>query len=206
MRWRILGLTVLLAVWLVSCERTNYAHHSAYMADGGVKIDVCTPLPEICDGVDNDCDGLVDNDDPGVIANDVGNCGECGKICNLQNVEIHTCDNGQCGIAKCVPGFSDLNEQAADGCESDCIKTAEYDFCDGTDNDCNGIVDDGFDLQNDPNNCGACDFRCTDVYDATTYHVASFSCQTGTCRIAACEPEWWDIDGLLEASSSASGS
>ncbi len=40
--------------------------------------------PELCDGIDNDCDGAIDEDpDPAAIATDPSNCGGCGVTCLL---------------------------------------------------------------------------------------------------------------------------
>ncbi|NOY92653.1 MAG: hypothetical protein GXP55_15805 [Deltaproteobacteria bacterium] len=40
--------------------------------------------PELCDEIDNDCDGVIDEDpDPAAIAADSSNCGGCGLTCML---------------------------------------------------------------------------------------------------------------------------
>jgi hypothetical protein len=192
------GLLAVASLEVTGCETGTFERHVAYRADGGPGTDACSALDEICDGVDNDCDGLVDNDDPSLTANDVRNCGQCGRVCDLPNVDIHTCIDGECGISKCDEGYSDLNETASDGCESDCVKTLDWDPCDGEDNDCNGVVDDGYDLQSDPNNCGACGFVCADEHPEAQYHVLSFGCSGGQCAIAACSPDWYDRDGVMD--------
>jgi len=78
--------------------------------------DEIVPTVEICDGKDNDCDGAVDEDNPGG-----------GVACGI--------DTGECqrGVTKCTA--------AKLICENEIKPTAEV--CDGLDNDCNDKIDDG---------------------------------------------------------------
>lgn len=64
--------------------------------------------------------------------------------------------------------------EAADAGPGDagaCMPALEQ--CNGRDDDCDGLVDDGFDLQNDPDHCGTCDIRCTGL---------TRRCCAGECR------------------------
>jgi hypothetical protein len=82
-------------------------------------IQICNPfdgaVQEVCDGADNDCDGVVD-DDLGYKSCGVG---ECEKTVSL-------CDNGQ-----------------PDDCDP--LAGATDEECDGLDNDCDGSYDEDFD-------------------------------------------------------------
>jgi hypothetical protein len=77
------------------------------------------PSDEACDGEDNDCDGMVDEDNP-------GGGGECG-----------TGEPGVCatGLQVCRAGAFACVQQEQPGEE----------ICDGLDNDCNGATDEGRD-------------------------------------------------------------
>jgi formylglycine-generating enzyme required for sulfatase activity len=151
----------------------------------------CTPTSsstEICDGLDNDCNGAVDDNptDP-----DLGTA--CGAPCpggDLTNC-IGTC---QAGAVTCTGG--------AKVCSGGQGPTAEV--CDGLDNDCNGYVDDPFTgsspggylngdpskplYNSDPSNCGGCgpSFTCQLSHAENGCHSASFNSQ-GNCYVAACD-------------------
>ena len=89
------------------------------------------PSPEVCDGVDNDCDGEVDER----WATGSNPCGFCdsAEICDGQD---NDCD-----------GFVD--EFVANSCGECGPEPVEV--CDGIDNDCDGVVDEGV-----TNACGTC--------------------------------------------------
>lgn len=60
-----------------------------------------TPGNEICDGIDNDCDGTLDN----VICTPTANAKSAG------------CNFGNCEIESCFSGWYDANHIYSDGCE-----------------------------------------------------------------------------------------
>jgi hypothetical protein len=124
---------------------------------------------EKCDGLDNDCNGKIDDVDPSKLASDPENCGKCGNTCDFtatHQAGVCAMVSGMptCQPGACLPGFVDLDHMAANGCEYACTpSTPPTEVCDGKDNDCNGITDDGFGYPNynlDKNNCGACANVC----------------------------------------------
>ena len=107
---------------------------------------------EICDGLDNNCDGIVlptetDTDGDGYrICN--GDCDD--ENANAYPGQVEICDgaDNDCdGYFSPEEHDSDLDGQR--GCEGDCddsnqaIYSGHGEVCDGKDNDCNGQVDNG---------------------------------------------------------------
>jgi len=94
---------------------------------------------ETCDGLDNDCNGTVD--DGFDFKNDADNCGACNHRCFYPFAKA-TCVNGSCQQGACLDGFYDRDPNVP-GCETACQKTnGGVEVCDGLDNDCNGTIDD----------------------------------------------------------------
>ncbi|MCS6799256.1 MAG: MopE-related protein [Myxococcota bacterium] len=96
------------------------------------------PAPERCNGRDDDCDGMTDEDFS--LSTDVNNCGACGRACGAANA-IARCEMGSCRYT-CRTGFVDLNGDVRDGCEYAC-DFAGAEICNGRDDDCDGMTDEG---------------------------------------------------------------
>ena len=141
---------------------------------------------EACDAIDNDCDGATDE---GIdTATDLAHCGACGARCAPANAEAR-CADGACEIAACVDGFIDADGDPANGCELGCgPSNGGVEACDVIDNDCDGSIDEGFDLQRDPAHCGGCNIPCS-------LANASANCVEGACVFEACRPDFYDRNG-----------
>jgi len=100
-----------------------------------------TPATEICDGLDNDCDGQIDEGIPQQYADNDGD-----GFGDLQ-LPVPCSASGVANSADC----DDTNAAIFPGAPE---------LCDGLDNDCNGSVDDGIDLNSDSFNCGQCGIVC----------------------------------------------
>jgi hypothetical protein len=121
------------------------------------------------------------------LENDVNNCGECGRHCVLTGAEAK-CVAGKCEIAQCLEDRYDVDGSPEDGCELACDGDPMGDEeCNGEDDNCNGVKDEGFDLQTDAENCGVCGNAC-DLLHATA------KCEAGVCKIDSCEAGWFSTD------------
>lgn len=197
---RSVGLVLVCLVWVaLGCDDTTTAAPVAPRPDGGrdaqapdATIIRCVPSVEICNGVDDDCDGLVDDADDDLslaLFSDLSHCGACFAPCEAPRATL-ACQVGQCIITGCAPGFGDYNGRLEDGCETDCIVTGGgIELCDDVDNDCDGLTDEAFDLQSDSQHCGACGVVCP-VEDG-----GRSRCIEGECSPLECEPGRVDLDG-----------
>ncbi|GMV39450.1 MAG: hypothetical protein AMXMBFR64_11660 [Myxococcales bacterium] len=127
------------------------------LEDGGVHCGVpCSPSPETCNGVDDDCDGKTDEDlfDP---------CAGCGdsspEVCNGKDDD---CD-GQTdeGVTNACGGCGEVGPEVCNGLDDDCDGHVDDgvtnacggcgdvapEVCNGADDDCDGVTDEG---------CGGC--------------------------------------------------
>jgi hypothetical protein len=118
------------------------------------------PVPEICNGLDDDCDGLIDDGDPGGGA-------ACGS-------DVGVCDPG---VEHCVDG------------QIECVggRGPSAEICDGLDNDCDGVGDQGVE-------CPAGSV-CIEGTCAPPCGGGEFPCPGGqVCRNGYCVPD--DCEGV----------
>ena len=111
------------------------------MCIGGAPVCMGAVFPtfELCDALDQDCDGDPANGFD--LATDPQNCGMCGRVCTLTNA-FAKCVAGECEVAACAPGYHDVDGDPSNGCEYGTCQITGQEVCNGLDDDCNGIIDD----------------------------------------------------------------
>ena len=163
-------------------QAVNGCEYQCSPSNGGV---------EICDGLDNDCNTLID--ELFDTTSDPVNCGDCGVVCAFANAEA-ACVLSECVIGDCLVGYNDANMSDVDGCEYPCTLTnGGVEVCDLTDNDCDNVTDEGFDTTSDPANCGGCGQDCSALYPN-----AQNLCVVSMCQFGPCLPGYYDLD-MIEA-------
>jgi Notch 1 len=198
--------------------------------DGVIECEGDTPpSSELCDGLDNDCDGTDDNspiDEGDVCGTSAGTCSPGTTICMSGNLECqgetgpsseicdgydNDCDgtNDNNLIDDGSPCGSDTGEcqmgvtQCSSGslvCQGSIGSTAE--ICDGLDNDCNGTDD------NDPidvgSNCGVDTGECQSGITVCTSGSISCSGSVGPV-VEICDNLDNDCDGISDNNPSDAG-
>jgi hypothetical protein len=164
MRWGSIALTICAVAGGAACSFDPAAVSTAY--DGGAgetpdasaqavdasgSADACVPAPaEVCNGIDDTCEGDIDE------GFEVGTpCdGADGDLCNEGLV---VCD---------AEGGAICDDSTGDAVE----------LCNTIDDDCDGAIDEGFNLMNDEQNCGMCGNVCAEING------------TNTCTGSVCHP------------------
>lgn len=116
------------------------------------------------------------------------------------------CDVDPFRVSDCVGGNRDggpADGATADGTTGDssppdggpdaavCVPSDELvEVCNELDDDCNGNVDEGFDLQADPRHCGTCGNQCR-------FDNADGSCVEGACLVGDCFDGFVNLDEEL---------
>ncbi|MDX2008601.1 MAG: MopE-related protein [Myxococcaceae bacterium] len=119
---------------------------------------------------------------------DVNNCGQCGRVCSAANA-TSACSAGACTFT-CLANWYDVDNSATNGCEYACVRTNNgVEACDGIDNDCDGRIDEDFNLMTDAANCGMCNRACI-----PPPFVATTACGGGQCGLTACVPSRGDCN------------
>ena len=133
-------------------------------------VDTCVAADETCNGMDDDCDEMIDEDLSGVtelcngvdddcdmmtdetfdLMMDSANCGMCGRVCNFRN-GTGACMNGNCVIASCDTNFDDCDTDGTNGCETN--------------------------IQMSNDHCSSCGIAC---------EVPNRFCCSGTCQRQPC--------------------
>ena len=159
---------------------------------------------EICDGIDNDCNGVVDDVPQDRLVGDPKNCGACGNECKFTHA-FGQCVGGfdggtpQCKEAGCQPGYIDLDGDPTNGCEYTCTPSnGGVEICDGKDNNCDGQVDEGFTTSwsdaahqmplydKSTTNCGQCGNVCSLGPGTIMACTGTGTGGRGQCVVTAC--------------------
>jgi len=188
-------------------SRCVYLNGVGICMGGFCHLDSCVAGYDDCDN--NEATGCEINTNT-----DVNNCGFCDNVCP-SGTGTPICNNGSCEISQCSAGLADCDANPAD-CETnirdgdpnncngcgivcdlpnaveDCVNyTCVVDSCDTGWGNCDSQDPNGCetDTTSDINNCNTCGNVCA-------FDHAAASCVSSQCIMGACDPGYYDVDGL----------
>ena len=133
-------------------------------------------------GLDN-CEGDCVN-----FQSDPEHCGDCDTVCTTEDTDKVGVCTGTCGEEACPADTWNLDGQPGNGCEYTCV-FAGAEECNGLDDDCDGEIDETFELETDVSNCGQCGVLCGHPT------VDEYVCALGLCIVKTCLDGFKDADG-----------
>lgn len=167
----------------------------------------CVPSLEACNGLDDDCDGEIDEDFD--LQTDLDHCGQCDRPClgDPPNASP-TCESGLCTL-ECDRGFANCDDDIGSGCEANLTSSDTCGSCERRCTDptplcaqhadstyeCVSSCPDGtelcgascIDTSQSTNHCGGCDNRCD------SWAHASPICVNSVCGFE-CDEGFYDCD------------
>lgn len=180
---------------------------------GGTNCNVA----EACNGVDDNCNGQIDEN---LDFTNPLQCGSCELNCRakLQNVAQSSIEceppdvldgtvPGTCKFTACAQDFYDFDNDPSNGCEKYCVKTPgatedsdNNDRC-GVDDDCDGLIDEDLDVCSDESNCGKCGETCVFAHGTgrcvSTATGSACNQDNTKCEVDTCENGWHALPGGL---------
>ncbi|MBM4321034.1 MAG: hypothetical protein FJ125_14050, partial [Deltaproteobacteria bacterium] len=145
--------------------------------EGGWRCSAGVPARELCNGRDDDCDGLVDEESPALQQPCFAGVGGCRVV----------------GVARCT------DDGEGTVCLARAGQPAPIELCDGQDDDCDGVTDEGYDGLNSPCAVGVGGCRASGVVRcAADGRSAGCSAQAGQARQERCNGLDDDCDGQID--------